>query len=108
MKRTLDELLAAVDSIVGDRKTEDAVLAFIEDLSDTLTAEAPEAEDSALAAELEAVKAELEAQKQRYYDRFMGRVSDEEPEEEAELETEETAPDGNKITVKDQFKKKED
>lgn len=108
MKRTLDELLAAVDSIVGERKTEDAVLAFIEDLSDTLNAEAPEAEDSALAAELEAVKAELEAQKQRYYDRFMGRVSDEETETEDELETEETKPDGERITVKDIFKKKED
>lgn len=108
MKRTLDELLAAVDSIVGDRKTEDAVLAFVEDLADTLNEEAPEAEDSALAAELEAVKAELESQKQRYYDRFMGRVSEDEPEEETELEAEETRPDGLAITTKDIFKKKED
>ena len=106
-KRTLDEILNAVNAIVGEDNTDDAVLALIEDLTDTITEEAPAPEpDTALADELERVNADLEDMRKRYKDRFFGRVDD--PEEESEDETEEEKPDGEKITIKDIFKKKED
>ena len=107
MKRTLDELLTAVNAIVGEDNTDDAVIALIEDLTDTLTAEAPAEPDTDLAAEVERLKEELQRQKKIYKDRFLGKVPEEETEEDEAEETE-TKPDGDKITITDIFKDKED
>lgn len=105
MKRTLDELLNAVNAIVGEDNTSDAVIALIEDLTDTLTVETPEDPGEDLAAEVERLKGELEAEKKRYKDRFFGKVDDE---TEDAIETEDEKPDGLTITTKDIFKDKED
>ena len=107
MKRTLDEILNSVNAIVGEDNTDDAVLTLIEDLTDTLTEEAPAEPDSDLAAEVERLTGELDAMKKRYKDRFFGR-GEEEAEEEPEEEAEEEKPDGEKITIKDIFKTKEE
>ena len=104
MKRTLDELLNAINAIVGEENTDDAVINLIEDLTDTLTEEAPAEPGEDLNAEIERLKGELEAQKKRYKDRFFGVSEDLEEEEE---KTEEK-PDGENITIKDIFKKKEE
>lgn len=104
MKRTLDELLNAVNAIVGEDNTSDAVISLIEDLTDTLTVETPDEHGEDLAAEVERLKGELDAEKKRYKDRFFGKVDDE---TEDEVETEEK-PDGLTITTKDIFKDKED
>lgn len=104
-KRTLDELLASVNAIVGEDNTSNAVISLIEDLTDTLTEEAPADPGEDQSAEIERLKAELEAQKKKYKDRFYGK--DDETEE--EIETEDEKPDGLTITTKDIFKdKKED
>lgn len=105
MKRTLDELLAAINSIVGEENTDDAVLNLIEDLTDTLTEEAPEEDGPDLTAEVDRLTAELAEMKKRYKDRFFGRDESEEDVEEEESETE---PNGENITIKDIFKKKEE
>ena len=107
MNRTLDELFAAVNTIVGEDNTDDDVLALIEDLTDTLTEAAPAEPDSDLTAEIERLTGELDAMKKRYKDRFFGRGEDD-PEEEVEEEVEEEKPDGLTITTKDIFKDKED
>ena len=107
MKRTLDELLTSVNAIVGEDNTDDAVIALIEDLTDTLTDEAPAEPDTDLAAEVERLKEELQRQKKIYKDRFLGKVPEEETEEDEAEETE-TTPCGDKITIKDIFKDKED
>ncbi len=103
MKRTLDELLTAVNTIVGEDNTDEAVLALIEDLTDTLTEAAPDTTSDELRAEIENLKTELESQKKRYKDRFFGKVEEEETEK-----TEDERPDGLTITTKDIFKAKED
>lgn len=105
-KRTLDELLASVNAIVGEDNTSDAVIGLIEDLTDTLTEEAPADPGEDQSAEIERLKAELEAQKKKYKDRFFGRSVDDEEEEEIDEAADQ--PDGDKITIKDIFKKKED
>jgi len=108
MKRTLDEILSAVNSIVGEENTDDAVINLIEDLTDTINA-APEADDTS-AAEVERLTKELADFKRRYKERFLGRVPEDEQEtdDEEEIEAEDETPDAEKITVKDIFKKKED
>ena len=106
MRRTLDELLTAINSIVGEENTDNAVIGFIEDLTDTITEMAAEVPDqTAEQAELDRVKAELADYKLRYKQRFFGDpVDDEEPEIETEAEEK---PDGLTITTKDIFKKED-
>lgn len=107
MRRTLDELLTAINGIVGEENTDDAVIGFIEDLTDTINEMAAEVPDqTAEQAELDRVKAELTDYKLRYKQRFFGDPVDED--EDPEIETEaEDKPDGLTITTKDIFKKED-
>ncbi len=96
MQKNLEELTAEFSAIVGDNDSDD-VLAFLEDLADSMNANPPEREDlTAKVAELEGKLKEL---KKRYRDRFYGRSE----EEEESVEEEETS-DGEKIKIKDLFK----
>lgn len=103
MKRTKDELLTALNALLGEDNTSDAAIAMIEDISDTFDA-APTEPDAALLKQIEDVRAELEALKRKYRDRFLGKPTEDDAETEAEAEK----PDGESITIKDIFKKKED
>lgn len=106
MKRTLDEILTAVNDIVGEENTSDAVIELIEDLTDTINAVPTGSEG--LQAEIDRLTRELEDVKLKYKRRFLG-YDDEDTEDEEEEKTEEIEePDGDEITLKDIFKKKEE
>ena len=97
-KKTLEELTGEFNLIVGDNDSED-VLAFLEDLTDTMNAEPP-AESEDLRGRVEELEGQLRDLRKRYRDRFYGR-SDEKEEEES-VETEKV--DGDNIKIKDLFK----
>lgn len=97
-KKTLEELTGEFNLIVGDNDSED-VLAFLEDLTDTVNAEPP-AESEDLRSRVEELEGQLRDLRKRYRDRFYGRT-DEKEEDEA-VETEKV--DGDNIKIKDLFK----
>ena len=97
-KKTLEELTGEFNLIVGDNDSEE-VLAFLEDLTDTMNAEPP-AESEDLRGRVEELEGELRDLRKRYRDRFYGRTD--EKEEEEFVETEKV--DGDNIKIKDLFK----
>ena len=97
-KKTLEELTGEFKLIVGDNDSEE-VLAFLEDLTDTMNAEPP-AESEDLRGRVEELEGQLRDLRKRYRDRFYGRTD--EKEEEESVETEEV--DGDNIKIKDLFK----
>ena len=97
-KKTLEELTGEFNLIVGDNDSED-VLAFLEDLTDTMNAEPP-AESEDLRGRVEELEGQLRDLRKRYRDRFYGRTD--EKEEEETVETEQV--DGENIKIKDLFK----
>lgn len=97
-KKTLEELTGEFNLIVGDNDSED-VLAFLEDLTDTMNAEPP-AESEDLRGRVEELEGQLRDLRKRYRDRFYGRTD--EKEEEESVETEQV--DGDNIKIKDLFK----
>ena len=97
-KKTLEELTGEFNLIVGDNDSEE-VLAFLEDLTDTMNAEPP-AESEDLRGRVEELEGQLRDLRKRYRDRFYGRT-DEKEEDEA-VETEQV--DGDNIKIKDLFK----
>ena len=97
-KKTLEELTGEFNLIVGDNDSED-VLAFLEDLTDTMNAEPP-AESEDLRGRVEELEGQLRDLRKRYRDRFYRRT-DEKEEDEA-VETEKV--DGDNIKIKDLFK----
>ena len=108
MKKTLEELKESFRGVVGEDDREE-VLAFLEDLTDSFSENAPEpAEPDGRVEELEGKLTELEGKyadlKKRYRDRFYGRT---EEEKEEETVTEEK-PDGEKIKIDDLFEERKD
>ena len=97
-KKTLEELTGEFNLIVGDNDSEE-VLAFLEDLTDTMNAEPP-AESEDLRGRVEELEGQLRDLRKRYRDRFYGRTD--EKEEKESVETEEV--DGDNIKIKDLFK----
>lgn len=97
-KKTLEELTGEFNVIVGDNDSED-VLAFLEDLTDTVNAEPP-AESEDLRGRVEELEGQLRDLRKRYRDRFYGRTDEEEEEESVETEK----VDGDNIKIKDLFK----
>ena len=97
-KKTLEELTGEFNLIVGDNDSEE-VLAFLEDLTDTMNAEPP-AETEDLRGRVEELEGQLRDLRKRYRDRFYGRTD--EKEEDETVETEEV--DGDNIKIKDLFK----
>ena len=97
-KKTLEELTGKFNLIVGDNDSEE-VLAFLEDLTDTMNAEPP-AESEDLRGRVEELEGQLRDLRKRYRDRFYGRTDDKEEEE--SFETEQV--DGDNIKIKDLFK----
>ena len=97
-KKTLEELTGEFNLIVGDNDSED-VLAFLEDLTDTMNAEPP-AESEDLRGRVEELERQLRDLRKRYRDRFYGRTDDKEEEEAVETEQ----VDGDNIKIKDLFK----
>ena len=97
-KKTLEELTGEFNLIVGDNDSED-VLAFLEDLTDTVNAVPPE-EGEDLRGRVEELEGQLRDLRKRYRDRFYGRTD--EKEEDETVETEEV--DGDNIKIKDLFK----
>ena len=97
-KKTLEELTGEFNLIVGDNDSEE-VLAFLEDLTDTINAEPP-AESEDLRGRVEELEGQLRDLRKRYRDRFYGRTD--EKEEEETVETEQV--DGDNIKIKDLFK----
>lgn len=97
-KKTLEELTGEFNLIVGDNDTED-VLAFLEDLTDTMNAEPP-AESEDLRGRVEELEGQLRDLRKRYRDRFYGRTDDKKEEEFVETEQ----VDGDNIKIKDLFK----
>ena len=97
-KKTLEELTGEFNLIVGDNDSEE-VLAFLEDLTDTMNAEPP-AETEDLRGRVEELEGQLRDLRKRYRDRFYGRTD--EKEEEESVETEKV--DGDNIKIKDLFK----
>lgn len=97
-KKTLEELTGEFNLIVGDNDSED-VLAFLEDLTDTMNAEPP-AESEDLRGRVEELEGQLRDLRKRYRDRFYGRTDDKEEKESVETET----VDGDNIKIKDLFK----
>ena len=97
-KKTLEELTGEFNLIVGDNDSEE-VLAFLEDLTDTMNAEPP-AESEDLRGRVEELEGQLRDLRKRYRDRFYGRTD--EKEEEESVETEKV--DGDNIKIKDLFK----
>ena len=97
-KKTLEELTGEFNLIVGDNDSED-VLAFLEDLTDTVNAEPP-AESEDLRSRVEELEGQLRDLRKRYRDRFYGRTD--EKEEDETVETEKV--DGDNIKIKDLFK----
>ena len=94
-KKTLEELTGEFNVIVGDNDSED-VLAFLEDLTDTVNAEPP-AESEDLRGRVEELEGQLRDLRKRYRDRFYGRTDEDEKEEEESV-------DGDNIKIKDLFK----
>ena len=97
-KKTLEELTGEFNLIVGDNDSEE-VLAFLEDLTDTVNAEPP-AESEDLRGRVEELEGQLRDLRKRYRDRFYGRTDDKEEEESVETEQ----VDGDNIKIKDLFK----
>ena len=97
-KKTLEELTGEFNLIVGDNDSEE-VLAFLEDLTDTLNAVPPE-EIADYRMRVEELEGQLRDLRKRYRDRFYGRTD--EKEEDENVETEEV--DGDNIKIKDLFK----
>ena len=97
-KKTLEELTGEFNLIVGDNDSEE-VLAFLEDLTDTMNAEPP-AESEDLRGRVEELEGQLRDLRKRYRDRFYGRTDDKEEEETVETEQ----VDGDSIKIKDLFK----
>lgn len=97
-KKTLEELTGKFNLIVGDNDSED-VLAFLEDLTDTMNAEPPE-ESEDLRGRVEELEGQLRDLRKRYRDRFYGRTDDKEEKETVETEQ----VDGDSIKIKDLFK----
>ena len=97
-KKTLEELTGEFNLIVGDNDSED-VLAFLEDLTDTMNA-VPPAESEDLRGRVEELEGQLRDLRKRYRDRFYGRTDEKEEEESVETET----VDGDNIKIKDLFK----
>ena len=97
-KKTLEELTGEFNLIVGDNDSED-VLAFLEDLTDTVNAEPP-AESEDLRSRVEELEGQLRDLRKRYRDRFYGRSDDKEEDEAVETEK----VDGDNIKIKDLFK----
>ena len=97
-KKTLEELTGEFNLIVGDNDSED-VLAFLEDLTDTMNAEPP-AESEDLRGRVEELEGQLHDLRKRYRDRFYGRTDDKEEKETVETEQ----VDGDSIKIKDLFK----
>lgn len=97
-KKTLEELTGEFNLIVGDNDSEE-VLAFLEDLTDTMNAEPP-AESEDLRGRVEELEGQLRDLRKRYRDRFYGRTDDKEEEESVETEQ----VDGDSIKIKDLFK----
>ena len=97
-KKTLEELTGEFNLIVGDNDSED-VLAFLEDLTDTMNAEPP-AESEDLRGRVEELEGQLRDLRKRYRDRFYGRTDDKEEEESVETEK----VNGDNIKIKDLFK----
>ena len=97
-KKTLEELIGEFNLIVGDNDCED-VLAFLEDLTDTMNAEPP-AESEDLRGRVEELEGQLRDLRKRYRDRFYGRTDDKEEEESVETEK----VNGDNIKIKDLFK----
>lgn len=97
-KKTLEELTGEFNLIVGDNDSED-VLAFLEDLTDTVNA-VPPAESEDLRGRVEELEGQLSDLRKRYRDRFYGRTDDKEEEESVETEK----VDGDIIKIKDLFK----
>lgn len=97
-KKTLEELTGEFNLIVGDNDSED-VLAFLEDLTDTMNAEPP-AESEDLRGRVEELEGQLRDLRKRYRDRFYGRTDDKEEKETVETEQ----VDGDSIKIKDLFK----
>lgn len=97
-KKTLEELTGEFNLIVGDNDSED-VLAFLEDLTDTMNAEPP-AEIEDLRDRVEELEGQLRDLRKRYRDRFYGRTDDKEEEEFVETKK----VDGDNIKIKDLFK----
>ena len=97
-KKTLEELTGEFNLIVGDNDSED-VLAFLEDLTDTVNA-VPPAESEDLRGRVEELEGQLRDLRKRYRDRFYGRTD--EKEEDETVETEQV--DGDNIKIKDLFK----
>ena len=97
-KKTLEELTGEFKLIVGDNDSEE-VLAFLEDLTDTMNAEPP-AESEDLRGRVEELEGQLRDLRKRYRDRFYGRTDDKEEEESVETEQ----VDGDNIKIKDLFK----
>ena len=97
-KKTLEELTGEFNLIVGDNDSED-VLAFLEDLTDTVNA-VPPAESEDLRGRVEELEGQLRDLRKRYRDRFYGRTDDKEEEESVETEQ----VDGDNIKIKDLFK----
>ena len=97
-KKTLEELTGEFNLIVGDNDSED-VLAFLEDLTDTVNAEPP-AESEDLRSRVEELEGQLRDLRKRYRDRFYGRSDDKEEDEAVETEK----VDGDIIKIKDLFK----
>ena len=97
-KKTLEELTGEFNLIVGDNDSEE-VLAFLEDLTDTMNAEPP-AESEDLRGRVEELEGQLRDLRKRYRDRFYGRTDEKEEEETVETEN----VDGDNIKIKDLFK----
>ena len=97
-KKTLEELTGEFNLIVGDNDSED-VLAFLEDLTDTMNAEPP-AESEDLRSRVEELEGQLRDLRKRYRDRFYGRTDEKEEDESVEIEE----VDGDNIKIKDLFK----
>lgn len=97
-KKTLEELTGEFNLIVGENDSED-VLAFLEDLTDSMNAEPP-AESEDLRGRVDELEGQLRDLRKRYRDRFYGRT-DEKEEETVEVEEEK---DGDNIKIKDLFK----
>ena len=97
-KKTLEELTGEFNLIVGDNDSED-VLAFLEDLTDTMNAEPP-AESEDLRGRVEELEGQLRDLRKRYRDRFYGRTDDKEEDEDVETEK----VNGDNIKIKDLFK----
>lgn len=105
MKKELNDLLSAFEAVAADKNSDEAI-AFIEDLSDSFAPAAP-VDDPEKDNRIHELEGEIESWKNRYRDRFYGRVDDE-TERNEYTEKKDERPDGDSIKIKDIFSKKED